>query len=366
MWSPQCSSATKMTARRVIFPSIHAKQTRYDTMTVSDASEISPKNSKSGLVKASSIESDMPSIASLSTCSEKSSVSWDSMCRKNGPVQTGQEMKSRRVVKFDPRIWVHEFIRSKSEAESTWFTTKDLNTFKENAIHCIVAYNRKVDDLAKQSNSTYRRQHTNRVGNALFSHPALGVDSEYDCLPFPNVREVKESNNTVSSLPMNQFREAIAENEIRNVLIVDSSDVCLKLYGKGIKLMFPNARISTAKTSKDALTQMNHEQSKLKLGGSFDVIIVDEKLMQSTLQKSSAHIFVENEKDISNTVCPYYKTLVVGVCSHLKIDTGKLVSNGADLVWSKPPPKMNYDLRDELVKTLLIKRGRSKIASKVF
>jgi hypothetical protein len=43
-----------------------------------------------------------------------------------------------------------------------------------------------------------------------------------------------------------------------------------------------------------------------------------------------------------------------------------LQRGGADLCWSKPPPLMDLELRNHVLKRLLLKRGRATIAEELF
>jgi len=50
-------------------------------------------------------------------------------------------------------------------------------------------------------------------------------------------------------------------------------------------------------------------------------------------------------------------SLLIGVSACLVQDEAKLKSSGADIVFGKPPPEMNSELRNDLLKILMTKRN---------
>jgi hypothetical protein len=50
-------------------------------------------------------------------------------------------------------------------------------------------------------------------------------------------------------------------------------------------------------------------------------------------------------------------SLLIGVSAYLAQDGVKLKQSGADFVFGKPPPEMNFKLRDEMLKVLMEKRN---------
>jgi hypothetical protein len=359
--------------RRIIFPMLHKRgEATPDTSPVDSSLAKTPASysqlvrreehpCEGILVKSSSIESDMPSVASLSSSSEQGSLSVgsDSDISFSDP-RTGSNYCSRRwnskkkrgdgkLVRFDPRIWVHEFQRSPTEVEAAWFTAKEMIDFKSVAIQCIIAYNSKSS--RNQGGS----------GKVLYSHPALGVDGQYD----PTLA-------TVSQLRVNNFRDAVAETEVRNVLIVNSHEAFSKLFAKGMRKLFPCAMITTASTRKDALMHMEERRSNQKAETNrFDVIIVDENLKKTCCQgvfdeSSTGASFLLDISKVSGIRDTPMKALFVGVCSDFNTGNLQLKAHGADLVWQKPPPLMDVLLRDAILRSLLTKRGRISMVKKLF
>ena len=58
-------------------------------------------------------------------------------------------------------------------------------------------------------------------------------------------------------------------------------------------------------------------------------------------------------------------TLIIGVSARLEEHRVRLEKAGADCVWGKPPPEMNATLRNDLLRTLMKKRG-SRIDFRLF
>ena len=58
-------------------------------------------------------------------------------------------------------------------------------------------------------------------------------------------------------------------------------------------------------------------------------------------------------------------TLIIGVSARLDEHRVRLEKAGADCVWGKPPPEMNATLRNDLLRTLMKKRG-SRIDFRLF
>ena len=57
----------------------------------------------------------------------------------------------------------------------------------------------------------------------------------------------------------------------------------------------------------------------------------------------------------SEQIC--WKSLIIGVCVDQKHDAAKLWQSGCDVVWSKPPPPLGENMRNQLVCLLAKKRG---------
>ena len=177
---------------------------------------------------------------------------------------------------------------------------------------------------------------------------------------------------------------------IRNVLIVDNCRSTLELLQDHIMSMFPHVNVDLIKSGEDALARMKVDSSGEIVSHSYDVIIVDENL-NSFLEKSehkeddSEHEqsvmtgseflnrinqcestndskSTNNSKDETPSNKSGTKTrrsLMIGISADLGEDCTSLQKGGADLLWSKPPPKPSNCLRNQLLNTLLSKRGKS-------
>ena len=173
-------------------------------------------------------------------------------------------------------------------------------------------------------------------------------------------------------------------NRNDSVLIVDVHQIFLELFEKGIRHMLPHVTFSTARSADDAITKINSAKIALPSKG-YDVIIVEERLRGSF--SSIRHLvgdetipptFTQAAGDNGTQLCdvsgskliqyiltdkgsetPHRRLpLIIGVSAHLEAGDGdKLKRSGADLLWPKPPPEMNSQLRSQLLDTLLKKRG---------
>ena len=362
--------------RRIIFPIIHEKCSAitnpviFSGKKLSDHIEIYTK----ALTLTSSVDSDLPSLTSLSTVSDCTSVSIPSIHGDKGCSNKDESnldaFTTRKAVRFDPRIWVHEFDRTDAVKKALWFTAQDLNTFKFGAMQCILAYKSRVPNVMNKNNS--RPIGRKQASSVLFSHPALGMDNEYDdneagthhietdLIRFGTTNSPSAGTIATRNSIVNQFREAVAENEIQNILVVDPQEICLKLYAKGLQRMFPNASIVTSRNKEEALHHVYVLSSKKKSGNDFDVLVYDEPKSSTHLDSSGVTLF-EHLKECSKTPC-----LNIIVVSDRNAASQSRNIPETDLRWTKPPPSMNDDLRDLMLKTLLLKRGRNDIANKIF
>jgi hypothetical protein len=369
----RCFSTLCNGTRRIIFPTVYAKlqhisgnsEIKYYDKSGSNVSPLPPLLSGkkiNGLASTSSIESEMPSLMSASTMSDFTTGA-PSISRSANSNDLNATSRGK-FVRFNPRIWVHEYERSGSDTQALWFTAQDLIAFKTRALQCIMAYNSNVQKnnmaTSRSSVKSKKDQFLSRTGSVLFSHPALLVDSIYD-----NENPASNMDSTTSPLAttvkVTQFRDVVAENEIRNILVVDSEERFLKLYTKGLKQMMPHASIVTARCIENALSQVQKVYSNKETGCYFDVIIND----VPTKGNEKSLLFSDISR-ITNKFGISTKAINISVCANHNIDASMLYKCGTDLIWTKPPPIMNTQLRDTMLKTLLIKRGRKCIAKKLF
>ena len=247
-----------------------------------------------------------------------------------------------KAISFDPNIWVREFERTQEEHELTWHSNEDMERFKRHALALIMMARQQTDFIATGTGRMVQRP----ISKAMFTHTALTLDGPDDA---------------GEALKTEKYRCAVAHNEIRNVLLVDPHDICLALFAKAITALFPLAKVSLARSNQEALEHMSS-------GKRFDIILVEERLKLFHGQSN-------NKKERSNSGSELIRTLIslgatgalfVGVSAHLERDQNALERGGADLCWSKPPPLMDLRLRNNLLKSLLLKRGRATIAKELF
>jgi CheY-like chemotaxis protein len=306
----------------------------------------------------SSVDSDLPSLASSSTSEEGDDQIETSPKTVTSPIFADND-KTFRSIRFDPRVWVREFVRSKFECERIWFTPEEMDHFKTSAIQLIKDYN------AAQStelilNCTGRivripTTSTNATQKALFSHNAL---STLDCA------DAEESKCHPSLV-----RRAVAEHEIRNVLVVDPHEICRTLFTKSLKKILPHVSVTTVATSEEALQEISSKCCDHAKRG-FDIVLVEEVLgkfdpkdidIPPKVICSGSTLFRELTLKSIHMPC-----LHIGVTKDKDLYEERLYNGGADLVWSKPPPPANEGMRDQMLLSLLMKRGKHDMIGKLF
>jgi CheY-like chemotaxis protein len=217
-----------------------------------------------------------------------------------------------------------------------------MERFKRHALALIMAARQQTDFIATGTGRIVQRP----ISGPIFTHSALTLDGPDDA---------------VEALRTERYRCAVVQNEIRNILLVDPHDICLALFTKAMKAVLPLANVSLARSSQEALEHMSS-------GKRFDIILVEERLKLFHGQSN-------NKKEKCNAGSELIRTLIslgvtgalfVGVSAHLDRDRDALERGGADLCWSKPPPLMDLGLRNSLLKSLLLKRGRATIAEELF
>lgn len=344
------------------------------------------------VLKIPSVDSDMPSLdSSMGSESQSSSggevggVTSHLRCKQDSedlegnqsrPVQLSRSVGTGKYISFDARIWVCEFERAPGEHESTWYSEKDLEGFKKEAIQRIYRYTEKQSKLVPIGNGrSIRLQVSPPSSNrALFSHVALqALDGELD---------------TTSSIDPG-FRQAVLENEIRSILVVDPHDICLKLFTKALKSALPHVTVTACTSSEEA---MAHLEPATTAGSgsaapvkkrSFDLIIIEERLKifhrqhrnGGATQCNGGEYSSAKEchasgsallRSLSSGSASHSKSVFVGVSARLAEDGARLKESGADFCWAKPPPPMNPVLMDDLLKALLLKRGRTTVVKELF
>lgn len=172
---------------------------------------------------------------------------------------------------------------------------------------------------------------------------------------------------------------------------MDSSQATIELMRENILSMFPHVAVDLALTSEDALNRMSVDSSGAIASHEYDIVVVDEhcynylegsehkededsehqvSMTGSQLLKlindSESNHSSQTESNHSSQNSQEHKSdmkqrrsLMIGVSTELSEDCESLRRGGADLLWSKPPPKPSNCLRNQLLNTLLSKRGKS-------
>eukprot|EP00551_Chaetoceros_affinis_P004164 CAMPEP_0203684350 /NCGR_PEP_ID=MMETSP0090-20130426/47993_1 /ASSEMBLY_ACC=CAM_ASM_001088 /TAXON_ID=426623 /ORGANISM="Chaetoceros affinis, Strain CCMP159" /LENGTH=1130 /DNA_ID=CAMNT_0050553523 /DNA_START=143 /DNA_END=3535 /DNA_ORIENTATION=+ len=312
-----------------------------------------------------------------------------------------EEMGRNKIIRFDPRVWVHEI--QCPPVDKIWYSAADMNRFKYEAIlrirkwSCkhqqihsahsrtmistgtgrIVNVENGVTSTSSSSSSTpshssvlpsngIRPKNSNRV---IYTNPALSCESEDD--------DEDEGDNVLANLL--SMRDTAVLYEFKSILIVDSHDIFLKLLSKGLKLLFPHTEIATACTVEQAWKQIERMNFLRKKSGGeiyshgFDLIVVEERLKphiqprantgQQTWNGSSLIQKIKKEIYDMSTFNKYSKRypLIVGISAYLNHDMQHLKASGSDFVWGKPPPKMDDNLKMEMLKKVMIKRNRPNV-----
>lgn len=285
------------------------------------------------------------SIPSLASSAESDDEIRDTRRSSATPLNRLLEGRSPRravgrCVVFDPRVWITIFERSTEEKACTWYSSSEMERFKRAAIDTI--YQMSNTELVPTGTGRLVRRPVHQC-KALFTHPALTLDGE--------------DNDDEMSI------QRLAKGEMKSVLIVDPHDICLKLFGKAIRTMLPHITISTARSSEEATKRvMEHKR--------FDVVIVEERLglFHDKGDPNRSH---PNESgsaliQLLASQAGGSETLWIVVSAHFKTDEERMKDSGADFLWPKPPPSLNQDMRDTLLKALLMKRGKDQAALTYF
>ena len=279
------------------------------------------------ILRPSKVSGSLPSLSSIDNDSNTSSESL------NAQVQDSSH--SKRAVSFDPIVRVVEYERSQEETERTWFSPDELDHFRMQTIARLVAHNTQL----LPSGTGFVVQKTIPC-KAFFAFESMGSASEDDD---------------------EDLVESAVNKEIRNVLVVDPHDTCLKLFSNDFRSMIPDVNVCAARSSEEAmkLIECNYR---------FDIVVVEERLkpLHRHAREKSRDFFSGSEfiktlsKEMGN------KCLFIAVSAHLDKDKETMQKSCADFIWAKPPPRMDEIMRDVLLKAILIKRGKHSEADKLF
>jgi CheY-like chemotaxis protein len=92
---------------------------------------------------------------------------------------------------------------------------------------------------------------------------------------------------------------------------------------------------------------------------------VVETVAEDDVTGASKHQLESNELlSLSDQVVSCWRSLLIGVSTHPDQDANTFLDSGADVVWGKPPPRMNVCLRDQIVSALVMKRKAGRLPLK--
>mmetsp|Transcript_7576 Transcript_7576/g.17190 ORF Transcript_7576/g.17190 Transcript_7576/m.17190 type:complete len:491 (-) Transcript_7576:221-1693(-) len=293
--------------------------------------------------------------------------------------KTESELKRQHsFVQFNPTITVRECVGEDGpdDQESNWFSEKELRSFMAETVNL-------CHSSAVIAVKTYSRP---AVKKAYETAQEVGVKSPVLSSSCPEYRALfaepvlcATDEDAIVHDGSKKFFE-IMQREMQRVLIVDNSPTTLKLFRRHVLTMFPHVQIETAVSGEDALGKIQVDPKRA--GTDYDLIIVEERLQQcdADMEESldltgSEMLRLVNEMEtiaechcngikqvgcIKSRKIPSRRSLKIGVSVSLGEDCESLRNNGgADLFWSKPPPKPSNGLRNQVMNALLSKRGKS-------
>lgn len=153
----------------------------------------------------------------------------------------------------------------------------------------------------------------------------------------------------------------ISYKMVRRVLIVDSSQSNSDLLQDSIITMFPHAVVDMAINGEDALSPMKLGAMDDIAAHKYDIVIVEhrsESFEGSEYQKVTGSQLLQLIKSSEDSTMQNI-SLKIGESANISEDCEQITRAGADLLWAKPPPKPSNNLRNQLLNTLLNKRGKS-------
>lgn len=284
-----------------------------------------------------------------------------------------------KQIRFDPRVWVHEV--QKVATDRCWYNEEDMQRFKKEAIFRIRNWTRKrlansqSGIIATGTGRIISRDRTPfKIDKAFYTNPALSLEAEDEDLP-----------QDIESTSVKKTKALVTE--IKRVLLVDSYDIFLKLLSRDIKAMLPHVEITTAYTVSEALKKIEEARSIHKTSHGFDLIIVEHRLrppgrgrgrggerqargQTSVMSLSGSNLIQRIAFDTSTKVDHVSNEkmesfpLVIGMTAYLEQDEKKLNDSGCDVIWGKPPPRMDDKMREDLLFKLMEKRGKVEAIKK--
>mmetsp|Transcript_4643 Transcript_4643/g.6083 ORF Transcript_4643/g.6083 Transcript_4643/m.6083 type:complete len:407 (+) Transcript_4643:18-1238(+) len=300
-----------------------------------------------------------------------------------------------------------------------WYTPSELSRLRVDAI-ARIRMQQRLNTFTSAYSRTHKvaphKSANHKAHKVLFTNPALSLETNGDddghadsspeevpkriTSPLSSPSAAVVSNSSVDPNVLQQ----IIQSELQTILIVDRYDLFLGLFAKGLKSMLPHVQIAVAHTAEEAVQIIDQARSLIhpEDGGAthgFDMIITEERLhssddgdgtQKSRMSGSDLIEAIAKEEKIMDTAAstvaklssslPFSYSwgrwgfqhtkshntdnekprlpLLIGVSANPKEDGDRLLKAGSNFVWGKPPPTMNDKLRNELLVSLLKKRGK--------
>jgi hypothetical protein len=379
--------------------------------TIRSNSSLRRVNSENSMV--SSVETERKRVTAITLASVASAVSEKekSFLTRHGSLEMCTALN--KEISFDPRVWVVEY---EQDEGSKWFNAAELERFKCEAIERIRRRHaqQQLSHVPSGTGRVIPVQMVQRTGSgrALFTDPALGCNEEgndedeeedNDDIPAGSRFHVISSSAAAASIPSHvppgvsasderRIQRALL-SEIRNILVVDPHDMFLKLFAKALHAMMSHVIVTTATSAEEALRRIAaarvvFPESEGGATHGFDIIIVEERLQlfqrhrrgagSNRKQQQAAgdeqkqrqvpasgsalvnQIATEQQEALESAKHNQRTrfSLLIGVSAHIQLDGDKLSRAGADLVWGKPPPPFDDELRVKILRAVLSKRAK--------
>jgi CheY-like chemotaxis protein len=321
------------------------------------------------------------------------------------------------VVKFDPRITITEYT---DEKERIWYSDRELNYFKNESLMLAQQYILLNPSIAEKFLKGSYDPVTGRLKKAaLYSLPVLNcLPDDFDPETFNKQLQemldngvkrilIVDPNNVILQLFSKMFHEMFPGT---NVVTVESAEDALREYTmalvKGHKdpkhrtsfdiivveqKLAHHRRQRTTGTSvrvnfepKDQTVSSTSQLQALVGGSPHGQLHPPRKASFSTLgslnrysgghgmsgsqlikkirqleDQAYGHIARKSDGETSKASesRSFQRCIIIGVSTSAREDSSILYEGGADLVWSKPPPPVGVQLRNQLLSALVTKRN---------
>lgn len=285
-----------------------------------------------------------------------------------------------RQVKFDPRVTVTELAESEPRR---WYSDVDLERFKTDTVVLAKHYLTKhPEQIAAYSQPVHDPVTGTMRKKALFSMPALSDISDEESEGEGNGGSgAQQQQQQRQPSPIVQFksprivpRSCKELLPIQRVLVVDRNEKICNLFCRSLFNIFgSDCEIVAVQSAAAALKQYR---------GS-DIVIAEERLYKplkpvhstssmtpppppppqlspsvsvpanlgNSQHMSGSQLIAKIKSDPKQKPC-----LLIGVSTHPLEDSERFTKAGCDLVWGKPPPRMDLRLRNELIALVVAKR----------